>query len=203
MDLPMQTTPESQKKSFTWLLVLILLFLVAVLGFLVWKIYSLKSEPIPVASPSVVESIPGWETYTSTNSADLYQIQYPGNWLVEQLPSGVSFGPKEIDDGTIWSVLSYDKTYTQDIIISDIDKFLTDKVQKTETISINGVNAVQVVTTSPSKVSFRSVTIIIDAGTSNIVISDSGMKEEELNAIIGGAEEITFEKFYSTFKFLN
>jgi hypothetical protein len=209
MEQPISTQPNisqtstlpTPKKSFTWLLALILLLLLAVIGFFAWDIYRIKNQSIPVQS-SLSDLIAGWEIYTDPSA--LYQIQYPGDWQTESQPSGIGFGPKEIDDGTIWSILAYNKeAYPKDRLIEKIDEQLPGRVQTTETISINGVSADKVITTSPEKSFWYSETIIIEVGKNNIVISNGGLKDEELNTIIGGTGDTTFKKFYSSFKVLN
>lgn len=84
--------PEPPKKSYTWLIVVLIIFLLANSSVLVYKYYQLKQQvaqtpasPIPnpsAAASPVVNPTANWKTYTG----DGFSFKYPAQWDINPLP---------------------------------------------------------------------------------------------------------------------
>ena len=85
--------PEPVKKSYSWLIVVIIIFLLAGSSVLAYKYYQLKqqvtqtptktspsSTPFPETPPA--NPMANWKTYTSTEFG--FQIKYPDNWSIKE-----------------------------------------------------------------------------------------------------------------------
>lgn len=87
---PVVPEPEKTKKSYTWLLILVLFLLAAGLSFFAWESYRLKSQLGQVQPSPSVEPLPSpsadptanWLTYT--NNVHKISFKYPTDWQLDQ-----------------------------------------------------------------------------------------------------------------------
>ena len=95
---PIISPQPPQKKSFTWLIILVILFLLASTGVLAYQYYQLKTQTInstPSSSPVAVnpslapfptptpsqDPTADWKTYT--NSVDNFSFKYSSTWIID------------------------------------------------------------------------------------------------------------------------
>lgn len=141
-----------------------------------------------------------WQTYRSSYD---FEIQYPPAWkIVSEAGDGnagypgwvVSFGTGTFGnqgyDGELF-VFSYDKSSTNvEQYIKDMGKQFSDRQEKRENITINGVSAVKVVVTTPSAPAWDYEAVIIELQNRFYVMHNGAVKRD------------SFTDFYKSFKFL-
>ena len=142
-----------------------------------------------------------WQTYRSSYG---FEIQYPQGWkIVNELDSkkvsypttillSVSFGTgtygNEGYDGE-WFVFVRDKSSASvEGLIKDMGKQFSDRQEKRENITINGVSALKVIVTTPSTPSWVYEAVIVEKGNSIYFVHNGAIKND------------LFDKFYSSFK---
>lgn len=100
---PIFPLPPPQKKSFSWLLLPFLIFILFISGYLVFQINKFKQQlnqpsPIPASSPVAVLPSPSpsltadWLTYT--NQVQNYSFQYPADWKINEAVAAVDINNK-------------------------------------------------------------------------------------------------------------
>lgn len=118
--------------------------------------------------------------------------------------SGEGYGPKEIQEDTLWGINIYDKsTHSVTKIAEEIGSQFADKKQSQSPVSINGITATKIVTTTPSIPDWYSETIVLERGSTYIAISNGAISNQALQKMRGVPSETTFERFYNSFEFVN
>ncbi|MDP2704627.1 MAG: hypothetical protein Q8P01_05495 [bacterium] len=150
------------------------------------------------------QSVPDWRVYESDYG---FQIQYPQDWkVVNELDSkkvsypttillSVAFGTGtygyEGYDGE-WFVFIYDKSSASvEGLIQDMGKQFSDRQEKRERITINGVSALKVVVTTPSIPSWVYEAVVVEQGNRIYYISN-GAQQNDL-----------FDEFYGSFRLVS
>ena len=159
--------------------------------------------PLPSSIPATSEGPEStWQSYT--NFAALYEVQYPNGWRVVPYSSGEGYGPKEIGEDVLWGINFYDKAnYTLEQVTAEFGKQFSDRRQTKQNIMVSNLSATKYVTTTASIADWYSESIVIERGTSYIVISNGAITNENLQKMRGVAPDTTFEKFYNSFHFVN
>jgi len=210
---------EQNKKGFSEIIfVFVVLVLLGVVGFFVFQNEQLKQEitteeavePISdsseVSTPTTKPATLDWEAYE--NSSVSFTIKHPAGWRSIGGSGYVGFGPQEIKEDVLLGITIYSKSKKtlQEIKDSFGEQFL-DRVQNEENININGLKAIQVITTTSQISDWYSVNIIIENNDEFYVIGNGAQTDTALNAILlartGKEYNITFEDFYSTFRLTN
>lgn len=152
-----------------------------------------------------LSTIRNWETYT--NSSASFSIRYPSGWRKVESTNQTGFGPQEIGEDVVWGISFYnksDKTITQ--IKDELGKKFPDRTQTEEIISINGLPATKVITTTKQSENWYSVLIIIDSGNMLYAISNGSQNDKALNEMItkrtGKSSNSSFEDLYMSFRIL-
>ncbi len=163
------------------------------------------SSPIVLATPSLLPAqslMPGWTLHKSR--AGIYEVQVPVGWRIigsEGLDEG--FGPKEVQEDTLWGIGVYSKSSnTLAKIAAPIGDQFEDRNQTSEPITVNGYSATKIVTTTGKYDGWYSETIVFDAGDSYIAFSNGAMSDETFHKVKGVKPGVTFEKFYQSFRLL-
>lgn len=102
--------PEPPKRSYTWLIVIVIVFLLTGSSVLAYKYYQLKQQvtrtqaspsPAPLVSPkpSAEAETANWKTYT--NSQYDFSFRYPTDWQIEEKSdkAGLTISPKTSSEG--------------------------------------------------------------------------------------------------------
>jgi len=166
-----------------------------------------QTQPTPAATatPNTVSNQPTdspWQSYT--NPSALYEVQYPNGWRIVQYNIGEGYGPKEIGEDVLWAINFYEKKdYTLDKVAGEFGKQFSDRKQTKENIMINNIPAVKFITTTASISDWYLESIVIERGTSYIVISNGAINNENLQKARGVLPGTTFERFYKSFHFVN
>lgn len=158
----------------------------------------------PSSSPVVSQNsdYSGWNSYT--NPSALYEIKYPNGWRVVPYNIGEGYGPIEIGEDVLWAINFYEKSkYTLDQVAAEFGKQFSDRKQTKQNITINGLSAIKYITTTSSFPDWYYETVVIDRGSSYIVISNGAINNENLQNMKGVPIGTTFEKFYQSFRFVN
>ncbi len=144
-----------------------------------------------------------WQTYRSSYG---FEIQYPPVWkIVSELGSkkvsypttillSVSFGTgtfgNEGYDGELF-VSAYDKqSISVEQYIKDMGKQFSDRQEKRENLTLNGVPAVKVTVTTPSHPSWIYEAVIVEQQDRFYVMSNGAVKRD------------SFTDFYKSFKLI-
>jgi hypothetical protein len=144
----------------------------------------------------------GWKQYT--NPSVFYQVRYPNSWRIAESNQFVGFGPQEVQEDVLWTINIYGKAdNSKASILANIGNQFSDKKQTTKNLEINGISALEIITTTPSIPTWYSDTILIEYGTSYITISNGAITDSELQKIKSVPPGITFSDFYNTFRFMN
>jgi hypothetical protein len=158
----------------------------------------------PTSSPVVSQGSDYSEWSSYTNQGALYEIKYPNGWRVVPYNIGEGYGPKEVGEDVLWAINFYEKSkYTLDQVAAEFGKQFSDRKQTKQDITINGLSAVKYITTTPSIPDWYYETIVIERGSSYIVISNGAINNENLQKMKGVSAGTTFEKFYQSFRFVN
>ena len=210
--------PEStlpQKTGKKWLLPgLIGLAVVAsgVASYLAYQNFQLKKEQpsLGQTTQSPTSDIPSpttnptsdWETYSNTSAG--FSIKHPMGWRKAETANWVGFGPQEIGEDVLWGVSFYNKSEkTVAQIKDDIGKQFSDRKQTEEAITLEGLNATKVITTTNQFADWYSVTIIINNGNVLYTVSNGAQTDMVLNEMLtkktGEDYNISFEDFYTSF----
>lgn len=157
----------------------------------------------PIASTSSASQSADLETYQ--NMAAGFSIKYPLGWRKVEADSWVGFGPKEIGEDVAWLVSFYknsEKTVSE--IKAEIGMQFADRSQTEKAITINGLEATEIITTTKSYADWYSVTIIANGKDGLFVISNGAQSDSALNKMIeaktGKDFTLSFEDFYSSFR---
>lgn len=152
------------------------------------------------STPISVDTTLNWKSYSDTNNG--FSVKYPSTWRIVSMKNTVGFGPVDIPEDVIWAVTSYDsKSISVDKIIDELGSQFSDRKQATNKISINGVEAIQVITTTPSYPDWHLETIIAESSTRIITISNGAVDDSNLQKLMGVLPGTVFKDFYSTLKF--
>lgn len=219
------STPIQTKTSLVVPILLTLLVCAVVFGFGGYYFGKMSSEPqkinsdslvvtqsptpstivvTPTSNPVVSQSTDyfGWSSYT--NQGALYEIKYPSGWRVVPYNTGEGYGPKEIGEDVLWAINFYEKSkYTLDQVAAEFGKQFSDRKQTKQNVTINGLSAAKYITTTPSAPDWYYETLVIERGSSYIVISNGAINSESLQKMKGVPAGTTFEKFYQSFLFVN
>lgn len=191
-------------------------------GFFAYQNYQLKQQvvlPNPTPTPtlpsitttptiavSMTSATLGWEIYSNVLSG--FTIKYPTGWRTVESKNNVGFGPQEIGEDVVWVIQFYnksEKTITQ--LVDEIGKQFPDRKQTEEIISLDGLYATKVTTTTNKFANWYSVSIIIDSGNMLYAISNGAQTDKALNEMIanktGKSSNISFDNFYASFKQIN
>jgi hypothetical protein len=208
-----------KQKGFASLIIIIILTLVGVVGYLAYQNTQLRNvlptptqSPISVATNLPTQTIPtvkpttdptaSWKEHT--DGSTFLKVKYPSSWRVVDWTNGYGFGPQEIGEDVLWGVNYYGKSdYSQASVLGEIGKQFSDRKQTTKTIDINGIKALEVITTTPSIPSWYSDTILLEYGTTYITLSNGAISDSDLQKMKGVPAGTTFKYFYSTIKFMN
>ncbi len=214
-----ETKPKSSPVLPVLLIILVLL-LAASTAFLYYQNMQLKNmlasyQTQPVVSPTPItyqspvpttDPTTNWKTYINTKFG--FSIKYPDGWrVVDSLDNpgpmnSVSFGPKQIGEDTLWGVVFYKKPdYSLDKIINDIGTQFSDRKQTKEAITVGGISATKVVTTTQQYVDWYHVMIIYENSEGFFAVNNGAIKDRNLPFNRGVPVGTTFEQFYSSFKF--
>lgn len=157
----------------------------------------------PAASTSSASQSADLETYQ--NMAAGFSIKYPLGWRKVEADNWVGFGPKEIGEDIVWLVSFYknsEKTTSQ--IKAEIGMQFADRSQTEKAITINGLEATEIITTTKSFPDWYSVTIIANGKDGFFVIGNGAQSDEAFNKMVsartGKESNISFEDFYSSFR---
>ncbi len=192
----------STKKSYRWLIVTLIIFLLAAASVFAYKYWQVKQQlsqiqSLPTPTPSTViisteDDTTAWQTYSNQEIG--FSIKYPQGWREQEWTGGVGFGPKEIGEDVLFGINFYEKS-TTDIqgIASKIGSQFADRK---ETITTN-----KIIVTTPSYPDWYSETIIYETTNWYIAVGNGAIKDENLPFDRGVPAGLTFERFYSTFKF--
>ena len=165
---------------------------------------SLKPTLTPTVSPTVDQAVDysAWQSYT--NQRALYEVSYPNGWRVVSQDTGEGYGPEEVGEDILWSINVYEKSkYTLEQIVAEFGKQFSDRKQTQQKVVINDLPAVKYVTTTPSMPAWILETILIENNSVYLVISNGAITNEGLQKMNGVPEGTTFEKFYTSFHFVN
>lgn len=148
----------------------------------------------------ITDPTANWQIHTDPNLG--YSIRYPSTWRSASLgENGIGFGPKEIGEDVLWGIDVFDKaTISVNKVIDELGKQFPDRKQTKNNISINGVSASQVITTTVTIPNWYLETIIFETGGNIITISNGAIKDEDLSKMPGVPENTLFKDFYSTFR---
>ena len=165
-----------------------------------------QTQPTPISTVSPTSSgqptEPLWQSYT--NSGALYEVQYPVGWRVVPYNIGEGYGPKEIGEDVLWAINFYEKKdFTLDKVAAEFGKQFSDRKQIKEDIMVNNIPAVKFTTTTASIPDWYLVNIVVERGTSYIVMSNGAITNENLQKMRGVAPGTTFDRFYKSFHFVN
>ncbi len=165
-----------------------------------------QTQPTPISTVSPVPSSqptePVWQSYT--NSGALYEVQYPIGWRVVPYNIGEGYGPKEIGEDVLWGINFYEKKdFTLDKVAAEFGEQFSDRKQVKEDIMVNNIPAVKFITTTASIPDWYLVNIVVERGTSYIVMSNGAITNENLQKMRGVAPGTTFDRFYKSFHFVN
>lgn len=156
---------------------------------------------VPTTSPKT--STVSWETYS--NALAGFSIKHPDGWRKSESTNWVGFGPKEIGEDVLLGVSYYSKSEKTTAQIKDeVGKQFPDRKQTEESISVDGLSAIKVITTTNQYADWYSVTIIIDSGNMWYAIGNGAQTDKALNEMIskrtGKSSDISFEDFYTSFR---
>jgi hypothetical protein len=160
-------------------------------------------SPIATSNPAI-DSVANWKTYTNKEIGFL--IQYPTGWRMAELESGVMFGPSEIGEDLLIGINYYEKSASSlSSIINEIGKQFSDRkvVEDTILIKPENIQAEKIIVTTATIPDWYSVTVLYTTPTHYITVSNGAIKDKNLPFSRGVPADFTFEKFYSTFKFIN
>jgi len=163
------------------------------------------ASKVPAEQSRIINSTENWETYT--NSSAGFSNKYPTGWRNVEANSHVGFGPQEIGEDVVWGVSFYNKSEKTVAQIKDeLGKKFPDRTQTEEIISINGLPATKVITTTKKYEDWYSVSVIIDSGNMLYAISNGSQTDKALNEMItertGKSSSVLFEDLYMSFRIL-
>ncbi len=215
--------PQKQGKP-AWVIVLIAILSIAVIGGVGYAVYQYYysvccSPELPAtnenqsnldpnilpASDDLIDE--GWQTYS--NSGAGFSIKYPSEWRIGNISDqGVGFGPEEIREDLLWGLLTYNKSEKTVSQIKDSSgSQFSDRKQTEENITVNGLAATKIITTTDQIEDWYSVLIVIDSRDKLFSISNGAITDINLNDMLlektGEEYNISFEEFYTSFKFVN
>ncbi len=142
-----------------------------------------------------------WKTYT--DSKQRFSIKYPSTW---RIISGDFFGtgPKEIGEDILWAVNTFDiNTNSISKVIDDLGKQFPDRMQTINKIKVGGINASQVITTTPTMADWYLETIIFEDADTIFTVSNGAIKDSKLQKMVGVPSGTVFKDFYSSFVLVN
>lgn len=146
-----------------------------------------------------------WKTYNNAN--EQFTIKYPPDWKIIEQGNFIGFGPEEINENTMFSVTTYNKsTTTTNQILSGLGGEFTNVNQNSESISFGGITATKITTTTSKEPEWYSQLILIDTNNKYYAISNNATTDNNRNDIlstIGKNYKLTFQEFYSTFQVNN
>lgn len=170
--------------------------------------YQTQPTSVPTTSPTSSSTMPNqpsepvWQSYT--NSGALYEVQYPIGWRVVPYNIGEGYGPKETGEDVLWAINFYEKKdYTLDKVAAEFGKQFSDRKQTKEDVMLNNIPAVKFTTTTASIPDWYLVNIVVERGTSYIVMSNGAITNENLQKMRGVVPGTTFDRFYKSFHFVN
>lgn len=161
----------------------------------------------PATSPTVSNSAASESAALETHQdmAAGFSIKYPAGWRKVAADNWVGFGPKEIGEDVAWAVSFYknsEKTAAQ--VKDEAGKQFADRVQTEKKITINGLEATEVITTTESYPDWHLVTIVVDDQSGLFEIGNGAQTDAALNKMIeartGKEFNLSFEDFYSSFR---
>lgn len=161
------------------------------------------ASKVPAEQSRIINSTENWEIYT--NSSAGFSIRYPSGWRKVESTNQTGFGPQEIGEDVVLGVTFYnksEKTIAQ--IKDDAGKQFPDRTQTEEIISLNGLPAIKVITTTKKYEDWYSVSIIIDSGDKLYAIGNGAQTDKTLNEMVakitGKSSSVSFEDFYMSFR---
>lgn len=181
--------PELPKRSYTWLIVIIIIFLLAGSSVLAFKYFQLKQQaaqtrpsPLPAATPvPSADPTANWKTYT--NPSLKYLLKYPQSWEIQEYP--------DADLPYVLHRLELRNNNKPQLVIETYKELLVktvpeDEVVRSEQITISGVTG-----TKNWHNPFgppAEIIIIFDTKTYRILLQDANQNQ-------------TADQILSTFKF--
>jgi len=141
-----------------------------------------------------------------TNDFAGFSIKPPIGWKIVETQNWIGFGPQEIEEDVIWGISFNDKTTNNESILNkeNIGKQFPDRKQSEIKITIDGLKAGKIITTTSQDTDWYSEIIFIDNGNMEYVITNGSMTDKTLNDIIlrksGNNYHLGFEDFYSSFR---
>lgn len=141
----------------------------------------------------------GWTRYQS--STHDFSVRIPESWRFREHNGGVGFGPQEVREDTLFAVLvsSTQDTTTQQLI-DESGKQFPDRIQTTNEITVNGMEAIEVITTTPSIADWYARMVIIVHGSTIYTLSNGAMSDVDVQQTPGTPEDFTFEQFLQSFE---
>lgn len=175
------------------------------------KTITLKPTSVPVPSlsaapsPVIANLISDWLTYQDK----YFTIKYPSDWRYINGDIGggyhLGFGPKSVAEDTFWGIFVTSKTgpgsTTLEEIKDSLGKQFPDRVQKQTSIVINGLPAIIVTTTVPSKPDWYYQVVIVERPDGFIQITNGAFRDEDLQKKYRLTSDINFENFYKSLVF--
>ncbi|OGC69133.1 hypothetical protein A2415_00230 [candidate division WWE3 bacterium RIFOXYC1_FULL_39_7] len=151
----------------------------------------------------------GWNvaTYDFSDKGGDALFDYSGK-LVTTFEYWVSFDVSEFaEDPSVWGVNIYKRSInTLEAVQKESGAQFKDRMQDTERININGLDAIKVTTTAPSIESWKSVSVIVVDNEYIYKISNGAISDKEFqeNYKIRTGREVNwkFEDFYSSFELI-
>jgi cytoskeletal protein RodZ len=143
----------------------------------------------------------GWQSHIDPKG--VYKVNYPTGWRTVTFDAGEGFGPAEMREDVLWIISSSDKASNPiDEIAEKIGSQFSDRKQEKQEITINGRPATKYITTTGQFEGWYLETIVIDHGNDYFVLANGAINDENLQKTRGVAPGTTFEKFYSSFQFV-
>lgn len=219
---PEAPQPKSNKGLIIFLVILVLV-LAGTTAYFAYKSMQTPSTdnqqlPQPTTQPTIQPTSPSptqlpnstpttnptssWETYSNTQAG--FSIKHPMGWRKAESDNWVGFGPQEIGEDVLWGVSFYNKSEKTIVEIKDdVGDQFSDRQQTEESITLNGLPATKVITTTNQFKDWYSVIIIIDTGNMLYSIGNGAQSDEALNKMLTTRTDkeydLSFEDFYSSF----
>lgn len=147
----------------------------------------------------VTNKMSSWERFESSKFK--FSVDIPKGWRNVESFNMIGFGPKEIGEDVLISVAVYLPSDTSMSDIIDLfGKQFSDRVQKTNTINVNGNSATEIITTTPSMPTWYHRAVIVDNEGTMFVLSNGAVKDTAVQGKNGVPEDYTFETFVQSFQ---
>lgn len=159
-----------------------------------------QSTEIVGNTQAPADSINDWNIYTNKDYG--FNIKYPQGWKAattfdvstvnrpSALMYSVSFGNGTVGngyDGELF-ISVYNKVADIETPIKEAGKQFSDRQEKKENISINGISAIKIIITSPTVSSWIYEAVVVKNGNYSYLLNNGAIKNDQ------------FEKFYGSFR---